>query len=418
MKIKRKKILIGLVIILPVSVAILLSFQKLTSETTLPLAEVKKGPFIISVESSGELEAKNSVKVFGPKNMRSAHVWNIKIADIVPEGTEVKKGDYVAQLDRTEVAEAQKNALLDLENRELELNQARIDTAIELQQARNNLENLLSAMKERKLELEKSVYEPPVTIKQAEVNLEKAKRNYKQAKDEYELKLEKAQSKIRSANIKVQKIKQRVDLLDEVLNQLTVTAPESGMVIYTRDHRGNKLNAGSMISSWDPVVAELPDLSILISRTYINEVDIRKIQKGQMVNITFDAFPEKQMKGKVISVANVGETISGNDSKVFPVTIEIKGSDKDLKPGMTTGNSIVTKKADSVLYAPIETVYSQGDSLYYVYKKEGFSAIKQEVETNLRNNMDIQIAKGLKEGDKVLFLPPKDSETMDINYLN
>ena len=111
--------------------------------------------------------------------------------------------------------------------------------------------------------------------------------------------------------------------LSNVMQEFTIIAPEDGMLIYRKGWDGKPMKEGSTISSWDPVVATLPDLSIMISKTYINEVDVRKIKNGQAVELGLDAFPDKQLTGKVIKVANVGEQRPNSDAKVFQVNIQI-----------------------------------------------------------------------------------------------
>src|SRR5690606_12070834 len=112
-----------------------------------------------------------------------------------------------------------------------------------------------------------------------------------------------------------------------------------------------------------PIVATLPDLSKMLSKTYVNEVDIRKVKPGQEVEIGFDAFPDKKLKGKVAKVANVGEQRPNSDAKVFEVEIEVFGTDPLLKPGMTTSNKIITKTIENALYIPLECLHSQYDSI-------------------------------------------------------
>jgi multidrug efflux pump subunit AcrA (membrane-fusion protein) len=287
-----------------------------------------------------------------------------------------------------------------------------------LQQSRNNLENLLSAKLERQLELEKSKYEPPVTIRQAEVELEKANRNYKQSLKEYDLRYEKAVSTIRTSMIKLEKEQNDLNRLNKFREQFTVVAPDNGMVIYSRDWNGNRIVEGSMVSPWNMVVAELPDMSTMISRTYVNEVDIRKVVVDQPASISFDAFPDKQMEGIVVSVANVGESLKNSDAKVFKVEIEVKGTDADLRPAMTTGNKIITKKYEETLYLPIETVFAQGDTINYVYIAEKFNSKKQQVIIGDRNSQFVIIKQGVLENDQVRFIPPQDAEEMEINLLD
>src|SRR5690349_19496116 len=65
------------------------------------IADVKRGEFRVEIETTGELEAKNSVKIQGPQQMRNFQIWQLTIQNIVDEGTLVKKGDWVATLDRS-----------------------------------------------------------------------------------------------------------------------------------------------------------------------------------------------------------------------------------------------------------------------------------------------------------------------------
>lgn len=412
----KKKILIAVVALAVIIVLIVISKRVRGDEKPQSsFSHVEKGEFIVTVETSGELEAKNTTKIYGPTNLRTARVYDVQITHLVDEGTIVEEGDMVGQLDPSGVQERIKDEELDLENRILSYESAKIDTAIELQAARNSLDNLRSEMEERKLELEKSQFEPPVTIKQAEVALSKAKRNYAQSVEDYQLKLKRARANVRSTEIRMEKQKSDIQMLQSLKNELTIYAPKSGMVIYSRERRGaGKRKVGSTISAWDPVVAELPDMRYMVSSTFVNEVDIRKIKVGQKVEISFDAFPDKQYDGEVIRVANVGEDLNNSDAKVFRVDIEMKGSDPDLRPGMSTANTIVTEQYDDVLYIPIESVYTDGDSVNYVYKQEKFNIQKNEVKVGISNDQYIVITKGLEKGDKILFLPPDNAEELDL----
>src|ERR1035437_9823632 len=74
--------------------------------------KVKKGEFLIEATSTGELQARNSENILGPTGLQQAGVWQVKITDLVAEGTTVKAGGYVATLDRSDVS----NKLKDLES--------------------------------------------------------------------------------------------------------------------------------------------------------------------------------------------------------------------------------------------------------------------------------------------------------------
>jgi hypothetical protein len=370
---------------------------------------VKKGEFKIFVAATGELKAKNSEEIKGPAGMRSAQIWQATISDMVPEGTVLKAGDYVASLDRTELETKLKEAQTEIEKILTQLEQAKIDTAIELRAIRDELVNLKFGMEEKKLQVEQSRYEPKMVIQQAEIDLQKSQRDFKQLEKKYELTQTKSIAKISEimASLRQQELKR--ERLQELSDQFVVKAPKDGMVIYARSWNG-KVGPGSQISTWDPVVAELPDLSIMISKTYVNEVDISKVQKGQDVSIKVDAFPDREYSGQVIQVANVGEQLRGYDSKVFEVTVQINEVDSILRPAMTTSNEILTYTFQDVLHIPLEAL--QNDTIAYVYKKEGANVVKQEVLTGETNDNEVIVLHGLSENDEVMLTVPESTERL------
>ena len=65
------------------------------------LIQPLRGPFEVTVTVTGELRAKNSTEIKGPSNARKVRIWEMKISKLIPEGTVVKLGDFVAELDRS-----------------------------------------------------------------------------------------------------------------------------------------------------------------------------------------------------------------------------------------------------------------------------------------------------------------------------
>lgn len=370
------------------------------------LAKVKKGELKVVISTTGELEAKNSVEIKGPGRLQQARVWQVTIEDIIDEGTTVKKGDYVAQLDQSELRDRITDRENDLEQRLSEYTQAKLDTALTLREARDNLINLQFSVEEKQLIVEQSQYEPPATIKQAEMDLEKARRTLRQAQENYKLQKEKAQAEVRRAAARMEERQLEVDFLKDLASQFRIMAPEDGMVIYRRDHRGRRMAEGSTIGAWDPVVATLPDLTKMRSQTYVNEVDIRQVKPGQKVNIGLDAYPDKRLTGEVVRVANVGEQRPNSDAKVFQVDIEIFEADTTLRPAMTTSNDIIAEVHPDVLFLPLESLHSQGDSISFVYLKRGLDIRRQQVRVGQANSNEIIIQSGLEEGDQVYLSVP------------
>lgn len=372
-------------------------------------AIVKKGEFKVKVTATGELQAKNSEKIWGPQGMRTAQIWQTNITDMIPEGTLVKQGDYVATLDKTELDTKMKEATTEIEKIETQLEQAKIDTTIELRGIRDDLINLKFAKQEKLLYVEQSKFEAKSVIQQAEIDLERTERDYNQLLAKLGLSQTKAEAKISEINASLRQQQLKLKTLVDLAEGFIVKAPKDGMLIYASNWDG-KIGPGSQIHAWDPVVAELPDLSDMVSKTFVNEVDISKIQKGQDVKITVDAFPDKEYSGQVIKVANIGEQLRNYDSKVFEVTVQVNEVDSILRPAMTTGNEIVTYIYKDVVFIPLEALYN--DSLAFVYKNDKGSIIRQEVITGASNDDEIIIEHGLDADEEILLAEPENAATL------
>ena len=412
-----KKIVIPLVILAALIAGYFFFFDQGTEEASDITTRVRRYNFKVDVTVSGELEAKNSVNVMGPTGLQSARVYQVKIDDIVPEGRVVKKGDFIATLDRSELLEKIREEELEYEESLNKYKQTRIDTAIDLRTQRDKLVNAEYDVAEKQLLLDQSQFEPPATIKQNKLNLEKAKRTLVQGQEEYELLIKKSTSQMAQAYAKFKDDQGDLKFLKDLSEELTIKAPENGMVIYDRDWNGRKKEKGSQVSAWMPVVATLPDLSAMVSKTYVNEVDISRIKEGQKVEIGLDAFPEKQLSGTVTHVANIGEQRPNSDAKVFEVTVEVHEADTTLRPAMTTSNMIITNYVENVLLVPLEAVHSQGDSITYVFHKNGLATSRREVALGAKGNDMVVIAEGLEEDDVVYLSVPKGSEDKPIALL-
>jgi len=413
----KRKILISIIVVALLVLALIIYSATSSSEKALSIfSEVEEGKFEVIVAITGELRAQRSIEIRAPGELRNRdmRVSSVTLLDIVPEGTIVDSGDWVATLDRTEVDLELKNLMDEIELR-MEANYLRtqLDTTIQLKQLRNDLVNLKFTKSEMEIALEQSQFEPPATIRQAQFNLDKANRAYEQALTNYDLKVEQARASMTDVIINLDRARRRKNEIESILQKFEIRAPASGMVIYKRERNGQKRTVGSQINLWDLVVAELPDLSVLNSRTFVNEIDISKIKTGQIVRIGVDAFPEKKYTGEVIEVANIGEQLPNTDAKVFEVIIRMNEKDDILRPSMTTSNQIVTKEYDNVLFIPLETVHSN-DSSTYVFRKNG---IQQIVVLGEANENAIIVEKGLNAGDELYLSMPSQPELFRLEGL-
>jgi HlyD family secretion protein len=413
----KKNLIIGVGVVIILLITYFIVSGNKSAEVTDIVASVKKGPFKVEIETTGELEAKNSVKILGPTQLRNFDIWRIGIQSIIDEGTIVKKGDWVATLDRSEFQTKYNQKQIELEKANSKFVQTQLDTTLQMRQSRDDLINLRYEWQEKQIILDQSKFEPPATIKQNEINKEKAQRAFDQAVENNKIKKRQNIEKMREVAAELRKVQDEFNGMTTILEAFNVLAPEDGMVIYQKDWDGKPIKAGSQIGMWNPTVATLPDLSTMMSKTYVNEVDVRRVKNGQKVEVGLDAYPDKKLSGAVVRVANVGEQRPNSDAKVFEVSVEINGTDPTLRPSMTTSNKIIASVKDSALFIPLETLHSQFDTITFVYKKDGINTLKQEVIVGETNANDAVVLGGLEEGDRVFLSVPGGLEDKDIKLL-
>jgi HlyD family secretion protein len=433
----KKTIVVSAVII--AAIVALILFNKLfgKKEKANIYAEVRKGTFEIVVANAGELLAEKSLDITGPLlgqaddhggggdhgsgggrqgggggmmggggRSMDIRAMDFKIQDIVPEGTVVKQGDYIAQLDRSSYDNSLKDALETLTTYQNNVAMKVLDTAVALTNLRDEIKNQRYAVEEAQITLDQSKFEPPATIRQAEINLNKQQRSLDQKIKSYQLRKFQNVADIEHQKLHLVRQERLVADLQEFLTKFTITAPAAGMVIYKKDRMGNKRKAGSSLNPFDMVIATLPDLTAMISKVYVNEIEVSKVRPGQKVSITVDAFPQRAYTGGVISVANIGETLPNSDAKMFEVQIRLDGTDATLRPAMTTWNKIILKTMDDAVYIPLECVVTGTDSIPFVYKK---NKTRQIVVLGEENDKNVIVRKGLEPGTNIYIVPPADA---------
>jgi multidrug efflux pump subunit AcrA (membrane-fusion protein) len=324
-----------------------------TSPPTIPTFTVKKGNLEISVTESGELRAKKTVSILAPV----ARSGKLKIIYLIPEGTYVEPGTVVVRFDPSD-------ALLEVKKAESELELA-LSEKIKVE-ARHKSENaqLDSQLKGAelgyqlsKLKLEQIKFEAKIKQDEALLTNKLDELKYQQSKQEYESKKIIHKSEMDKTDLE---IKQKTDALvkaRDALNSLSLVSKAKGLVVYGLNYQnqGRKFSIGDDAWGTAPII-ELPDLSAMESVTFVNEIDISKLQAGQHVVVRLDAFREQTFAGSVSFIAPLGESRRPN-VRAFEVTIDIKNESAILKPGMTTSNKIIVNELMDVFFVPMEGIF-------------------------------------------------------------
>lgn len=364
----------------------------------------RSGDFHVFVISTGELKAKNQTEITAPgASLQQAGIYSeLKIEDLIQEGTVVKEGDYVASIEKSPIVSKLSDAGLEVDKKTSEFNQARLDTTLTLREARDELQNLKFAVEQAKLEKEQSRFEAPATIRQKEIEWEKAMKSFSVKSENYKTKVKQAATKCQIIQSDLSLALSKQKRLQDLMGKLTIYAPKAGMVIYARNWNGAKKIVGSTVNSWNPEVAILPDLRLMQVITYINEVDIQKVKIGQYVEIGLDAESGKKLEGGVSQVANVGEQKPNSDAKVFEVIIDVLTNDPDLRPAMTTSCKIHAGSYAKVISVPLEAINNDQKSSY-VFKKQGNGWVRQQVWIGAVNESHGLVYGGLISGEEVLL---------------
>ncbi|NLO01794.1 MAG: hypothetical protein GX126_05665 [Bacteroidales bacterium] len=201
----RRKIILTSVILVLLSIAAFIIFTGTSNESVYITSSVQRGPFEILVYSSGQLEAQSSENIVVPEILRdrSVRIYEIKITDLVEEGTVVDSGEYVASLDHKTVEEVLVGAQEDLEQALNNFDDAKMDSNLTLSNYRDLIVNAREEVEEMQIILDESIYESPAIIRKAEMDLDKAKRKLKQEISAYVLRERQGISKVERTMIEL-----------------------------------------------------------------------------------------------------------------------------------------------------------------------------------------------------------------------
>ena len=371
----------------------------------IPVSKAVKGVFFVDMHEEGELEAVNAINISTP-SINTRFGYNMKLTYIVKDGAEVNAGDTVMIFDPSDV----NKAILDVESK-LEINVADLEKLLaqqesDLEELKANYEVTRISHDISKIKFESAEYESGLSKRQIQLNLEKAEIALQQAKDQIDNRIKINTEEIKQKKLSIAQDEQLLRDANNALDQLTVVTPAPGIAIIAQNwSTGNKFQVGETTYTGNPLIA-LPDLSQLKANVRINEVDIAKITKGLNVEIKPDAFSDAKFTGVIRDVANLAVNKQGSSKiKVFPVSIYLNETDKNLLPGLTVSCRIIIDKLEDVLYVPIDAVYTE-EGVNFVYKKTVTGFKKVEVETGRSNSDYTIIVTGVDEGDEVALSNP------------
>jgi HlyD family secretion protein len=205
----------------------------------------------------------------------------------------------------------------------------------------------------------------------------------------------------KQASIERQKLTLQ-DATDKV-SELTLTAPFDG--VFSTDFANKKSNVlasypvGSKVEA-QTVFGAVASLDYMQLPIQVDEIDLPNIKVGAKAIVKVDALPNQMFQGELTQLSTVGTTTNG--VTYFDAVLSVKNSG-DLRYGMTATADIIVVDKTGVLTVPIEAVQQRGGKHYVMLKAEDGTNKEQEVEIGEHNSTEIEITKGLNDGDKIVL---------------
>lgn len=361
-KVKKKWVIIVILVILLIAGIFFFAKKKDTKKNTgiqsVQTFKVARSTISIKIEETGEIQP---IKEISIKSKISGKV--IKL--YVKENDYVNAGDLIADI-------------------EPDYTQARTISSIknELKVAEIRLRNAEKDYKDTKDQFDKQ-FVSKQDLDNAKDELEKATLDYKISLDQYKL----------------------IKEIDTSGNVSKVYATASGTVIERLIEEGEMVVSSSSSYNEGTEIIKVADVTQMLVKTTINEVDITKIKMNQEADITIDAFPYDTFSGYISKIAAKASTVE--NVKVFPVEIIVKQKDTRLKPGLTANVTIYGEKKTNILTIPIRAIFSdtEGNDIVYMADKTSVKNSKI-VKTGINDLQNVEIIEGLKEGDVISLNEP------------
>ena len=358
---KSKKVWMGIGVIVIIALVIwMCSGGKKEEKVSFETAKVAKQDIKTSITATGTIEPVTSVTV-------GTQVSGIVSKLYVDYNSVVKKGQVIAELDKT-------NLISELNTSKANLSSAQ--STLNYEQANYNRY--------------KTLYEKGLV-----------------SADEYEsarLSYDKARQQVNTSRESVQKAQTN-------LGYATITSPIDGVVLSKSVEEGQTVAASFNTPELFTIAQDLTDMRVIAN---IDEADIGGVKEGQHVTFTVDAFPEDSFEGNVTQVRQQATTES--NVVTYEVVISAPNNDLKLKPGLTANVTIFTLEKNNVLAAPAkalrfvpnEVLLKEGQTIedveapQKVWTLEGNTFKAHAVQTGTTNGMLTEIVNGINEGTEVL----------------
>ena len=372
-KISKVWILVAIVVVLAV-VAFLLSGNKKKEQVQFNTAEVAPANIVNTVSATGTIEPVTSVTV-------GTQVSGIVSKLYVDYNSVVKKGQVIAELDKSNLTSELNSAKASLEQSKASLASAESSLSYQTANFRRN----------------KALYQKGLI----------SGNDYESARLSYQTAL----ANVSSARDQVASAQEQVKKAQTNLSYATITSPIDGIVLSKSVEEGQTVAASFSTPTLFTIAKDLTNMQVVAD---VDEADIGNVKVGERVTFTVDAYPDNTFSGTVKQVRQ--EATTTNNVVTYSVVITAPNADLKLKPGLTAAVTIYTQENKGVLSVPSkalrftpekETVGGMkikdiANAKNKVWTIEGNTVVAHRVNIGMTDGSHTQILSGIRRGAKVI----------------
>lgn len=197
--------------------------------------------------------------------------------------------------------------------------------------------------------------------------------------------------------------------LRDKLAKTVIRAPHDGTLLL-KDLTEGQVITGAAAQNGGTLLGDVADLSMLMVRTNINEIDVARLKMGDVARVRVDSMRSVLMGGAVKRIATSALETGSDRTRVFPVDVIIDEADERLRPGMSATVMFTLARIEDTPAVALSSVFSTAEGVRYVFLKKGQGFTVHAVETGIADTRFVQILSGLPVGAEVARSRPLQFE--------
>ncbi len=369
------------------------------------LVTVQRLDFPLIVTAPGVVEAQKSLTI-GPPKMRDTH--RFKLVRMAEEGKAVAEGDFLLEFDASDLNRRLRDETANYQSVQEEYQKKRSDFDIQLRDLKLQLEQAKSDADKLDNKLSRQAeLESAIVIAQTRIQRDAARKKVELLEKKVQYLTESGRLDLQISTSNQRYYKNRMDILLDGIDALTVYAPVPGVVIYKRDWNNESKQIGSYVFIMESVM-ELPDLSTLRAKVLVDEVDAGKVRIGQEAQVQVDAVQGKVFTGKLGYISTIlKQAAYDRPQRVAEAYIEMKGEGLNLvRPGMSTRASISVGQYPQAIVIPMSSIEErEGRSFVQIWRAEKKAYEWREVQLATSDGLSAVISSGLEANERIRSKP-------------